>query len=85
MTPSIEIVGFVAGTLVAVSLFPQFLKSWRTKSTRDIALSWSCINVTGQILWIYYGLQVQSASLVVMSSITLLMSLSLLVLKIRYG
>lgn len=34
----IDILGYVAGTLVVVSLLPQTIKSWKTKSTRDISL-----------------------------------------------
>ena len=81
----IEIVGFVAGGLVSVSFLPQVIKSWKTKSTKDVALSLSIINLGGQVLWITYGLGIESISLVIMSSITLIMSSSLLILKLRYG
>ncbi|MBI5155875.1 hypothetical protein HZA45_01220 [Candidatus Peregrinibacteria bacterium] len=82
---NIEIIGFIAGALVALSLLPQVIKSWKTKSTRDIALSWTLINFSGQVLWIYYGFQIGSSSLVIMSSITLLMALTILILKLRNG
>ena len=83
--PNAEIIGFIAGTLVAISMLPQVIKSWRTKSTRDIALSWNLINLGGQILWIYYGFLIGSLSLVIMSSITLVMNISLIVLKLKHG
>lgn len=47
-----EIIGFIAGGLVAISFLPQVLKSWKTKSTKDIATSLTIINIIGQILWI---------------------------------
>jgi MtN3 and saliva related transmembrane protein len=80
-----EPLGFLAGALVAISLLPQVIKSWKTKSTKDIAVSWTLMNLAGQILWILYGFGVGSASLVIMSGITLLMTISLLVLKLRHG
>lgn len=80
-----ETVGFIAGTLVAISVLPQVLKSWKTKSTKDIALSWSVINLAGQILWIVYGFLIASYSLVIMSGITLLMNVSMIFLKLKYG
>ena len=83
--PNAEIIGFIAGTLLASSMLPQVIKSWRTKSTRDIALSWNLINLGGQILWIYYGFLIGSLSLVIMSSITLVMNISLIVLKLKHG
>ena len=80
-----ELIGFIAGSLVAISLLPQVLKSWKTKSTKDLALSWTLINLCGQVLWILYGIQIGSSSLVIMSSITLVMTISLVVLKLRCG
>lgn len=85
MNWDIEIIGYIAGSLVAISLLPQVLKSWKTKSTKDIAISWTLINPSGQILWIGYGFGIQSPSLVIMSGITLLMTISLLVLKLQHG
>ena len=82
---SIEYLGFMAGILVAVSLLPQVIKSWKTKSTKDLALSWTLINLAGQILWITYGFGIGSLALVVMSSITLLITVFLIVLKLKFG
>jgi len=82
---NIEIVGFIAGTLVAASLIPQTIKSWKTKSTNDISISWMLINLSGQTLWIIYGFLIDSLSLIVMSGITLILAVSLLILKIKHG
>ncbi len=82
---NIEIIGFFAGILVAVSLLPQVIKSWKTRSTKDVALSWSVINLTGQILWIVYGIYFGSLSLVVMSSIALVMNIFMVTLKLKFG
>ncbi|MFA4960560.1 MAG: SemiSWEET family transporter [Candidatus Pacearchaeota archaeon] len=80
----IEYVGFFAGLLVAISSLPQLVKSWETKSTKDIAIGWLLINIFGQILWICYGFLKNSVSLIVMSFITLLMVGSVLILKLKY-
>lgn len=81
----IEVIGFIAGSLVAVSLMPLLIKSYKTKSTKDIAISWNLINLAGQILWIYYGFKINSYSLVIMSGVTLVMTLILIKLKIKFG
>jgi MtN3 and saliva related transmembrane protein len=52
---SIDILGYVAGILVVISLLPQVIKSWKTKSTRDISLWRYLIYVTGLILWVTYA------------------------------
>lgn len=80
-----EIIGFLAGICVAISLLPQVIKSIKTKSTYDISLQWSLISVAGQVLWITYGILISSPSLVIMSSVTLFMALFVLALKLKYG
>ncbi len=80
-----ELIGFTAGGLVTISYLPQVIKSWKTKSTRDVSLLLGVVNSIGQILWIVYGVVVNSASLVTMSSLTLSLTLSLLFLKIKHG
>lgn len=82
---NVEIIGFVAGILVAISILPQVVKSWKTRSTKDVALAWSIINLTGQILWIVYGVYIGSASLVIMSSIALVMNIFMVTLKLKFG
>ncbi len=81
----IEFIGFFAGFLVAISSFPQLIKSWKTKSTKDVAILWLLINIFGQILWISYGFFKESISLIIMSFITFLMVSSVLILKLKYG
>ncbi|MBT7102017.1 hypothetical protein HN935_00725 [archaeon] len=85
MIELIELVGFSAGILVAISSLPQLIKSWKTKSTTDVSLLWLIINLLGQITWMTYGSLKGSLSLVVMSFITLLMVGSVMGLKIKYG
>ena len=82
---NIEIIGFMAGILVALSVLPQVIKSWKTRSTKDVALSWSVVNLSGQILWIVYGVYIGGISLVVMSSVALVMNIFMIVLKLRFG
>lgn len=81
---SIELLGFIAGGLVAISILPQLIKSWKTKSTNDLSISWMSINILGQVLWIVYGVYINSISLVIMSSLTLVFALSLVFLKLKY-
>ena len=81
----VELIGFVAGILLAISLVPQVIKSWQTRSTKDMALSWSLINISGEILWIIYGVYLDSSALVVMSSIALLMNIFMVSLKLKFG
>lgn len=82
---TVELVGFIAGILVASSLLPQVIKSWKTKSTKDISIAWSVINLLGQVLWLIYGVLISSVSLVAMTALTFFMVLVIVILKLRFG
>ncbi len=81
---NIETLGFVAGSLVAISLLPQLIKAITTHSTNDISVQWMVINLFGQLLWIIYGVLIESVSLYVMSGITFFMAIILFILKMRF-
>lgn len=81
----IDILGYVAGILVVISLLPQTIKSWRTKSTKDISLWRYIIYVTGLILWIAYAVIIGNGPVAIMNSVGLALALSILVMKIKFG
>jgi MtN3 and saliva related transmembrane protein len=81
----IELIGYLGGGIVAVSLLPQVIKSWQTKSTKDISVIWNSIYLSGLLVWIIYGFGISSMPLVVMCSVEAALATSLLFLKFRYG
>lgn len=81
----IDILGYIAGILVVISLLPQAIKSWKTKSTKDISLLRYIIYVTGLILWITYAVIINNGPVAVMNSVGLVLALSILYLKLKYG
>ncbi|UCC91584.1 MAG: SemiSWEET transporter [Candidatus Aenigmatarchaeota archaeon] len=81
----IDILGYMAGILVVISLLPQTIKSWRTKSTKDLSLWRYLIYITGLILWIAYAIIIQNGPVAAMNTVGLILSLSILYLKLRYG
>ena len=81
----IDILGYVAGILVVISLLPQVIKSWKTKLTRDISLSRYVIYVIGLILWIIYAVIIQNGPVAAMNGIGLVLAVSILYLKIKHG
>lgn len=81
---NIEILGFIAGGLTSVALLPQVVKAIKTRSTRDISLQWMEINMLGQVIWIIYGVLINSVSLYIMSIVAFVMALALFVVKICF-
>ncbi|MBU0979938.1 MAG: SemiSWEET transporter [Nanoarchaeota archaeon] len=81
----IDIMGYTAGILVVISLLPQTIKSWKTKSTKDISLRRYIIYCAGLVLWIGYAIIIENGPVALMNSVGLVLALSILYLKLRYG
>jgi len=81
----IDVLGYTAGILVVISLLPQVIKSWKTKSTKDISLWRYIIYIVGLILWITYAVIIGNGPVAAMNSVGLILALSVLYLKLRYG
>jgi MtN3 and saliva related transmembrane protein len=77
-------IGLVAGLLTTAAFIPQVSKIYRTKSGRDISARMFFIFSAGIVLWLIYGVLLQSVPLIVSNAVTLLLSLTIIALKIRY-
>jgi MtN3 and saliva related transmembrane protein len=82
---SADIVGYLAGFLILISIVSQIVKSWRTKSTKDISLLRYLIYILGVILWLVYGAILKNGLMILVNSINLLLASSVLYLKLKYG
>jgi MtN3 and saliva related transmembrane protein len=79
-----EILGMTAGTISSITFLPQVIKTWQTKSAKDISL-WMFLLVTGSvILWLVYGLLKNSIPIIYTNSMVLIMSLIMLYFKFRF-
>lgn len=67
-----------------VSFIPQVVKSYRTKSVRDLSLWMIIITLIGTAFWIIYGFLIEGMPVIVMNGIFSVIVLYLLYLKIRY-
>jgi len=80
----IDILGWIAGTLTTIAFFPQLLKTWTTKSAKDVSLVMMITFCVGIFLWFVYGLAIDAMPVVVTNSVTLILALLILILKIKY-
>ena len=81
----IDLLGLLAGALTTIAFVPQLLKLYATKSGKDVSARMFLIFSTGVILWLIYGILIRSAPTIIANSLTLLMSLIILALKLYYG
>ena len=79
------VLGLAAGTLTTAAFVPQLAKAWRSKSTGD--LSWGMLITfsTGVLLWLVYGVWIDSLPVILANAVTLLLQAGIVSLKIKHG
>jgi MtN3 and saliva related transmembrane protein len=85
MTSYAELVGLVAGFLVAFGLVPQILRVWRLKDAQEISLPFNLLTFSGAILWLNYGIILGLLSVIVWNAVNCVLLALLLVVKLKYG
>jgi len=78
------VVGLTAATCTTISFVPQALRVIVTKQTRDISLGMYMILSLGVFLWLIYGIARADIPVIAANFITLILSLMILSLKIKY-
>ncbi len=73
--------GLIAGTLTTGCWVPQLVRSWRTRSTRDLSWTYLLVLGLGIVLWLIYGVLRVDAPLVLTNAVTLSFLISLLIIK----
>ena len=77
--------GSSAAVLTTIAFIPQAWKVWRTRHTADISLGMYILFTLGVVLWLAYGIQIESWPIVIANSVTLLLAGSVLTMKIKFG
>ncbi|HWA96277.1 MAG TPA: SemiSWEET transporter [Terracidiphilus sp.] len=77
-------IGSVAACCTTVSFLPQLVRVWQRKSAHDISLTMFLLFNFGVICWLIYGIGIGSGPVIAANASTLALSLSILILKIRY-
>ncbi len=81
----LTVLGLVAACCTTFAFLPQVIKTWRTRSTKDISLGMFLVLVTGIVLWLVYGLLRPDMPLVAANAVTLLFASVILYFKLRHG
>ncbi|HJS01022.1 MAG TPA: SemiSWEET transporter [Flavobacterium sp.] len=80
----IDILGFVAGICVTISVIPQILKIWKTKKVKDISLLTFSVLTFGVALWVVYGILKNDLPIIVTNSISLFLNLVMVYFIVYY-
>jgi MtN3 and saliva related transmembrane protein len=78
-----EIIGYIAGIIVTISMIPQIYKSWITKSAKDLSLTRYILYFIGMLLWTYYAFAIWNGPMILadVSSDILILFVLYLILK----
>jgi MtN3 and saliva related transmembrane protein len=79
-----KILGLVAGFLTTIAFVPQVVKTWRTKSARDLSLVMFSLFCAGVFLWMIYGFMINEFPVILWNIITLMLALIILFFKLRF-
>ena len=78
-------IGSAAFTITTTSFIPQAWRIFRTRHTTDISLSMYTLFTLGVMLWLSYGILLESWPITIANSITLLLAGTVLAMKIKFG
>ena len=85
MIPPIDWLGYAAAALTTLSFVPQVWHTVRTRDVSGISLGMYCAFTAGIVLWLVYGALAGLWPLIVANSVTLVLALSILTMKILHG
>lgn len=79
-----EVLGYAAAVCTTGSFVPQVIKILKARDVSGISSSMYTIFCVGVLLWVMYGFAIRSLPVIAANAITLLLSSTVLFLKIRY-
>lgn len=82
---AIDVVGYLAAALTTAAWVPQVLRTWRSRSADDLSLGMLATFTGGVLLWLLFGMALGSWPIIAANAVTLVLSLVLVGLRIRFG
>jgi MtN3 and saliva related transmembrane protein len=79
-----DLIGYMAAVLTTFSLLPQIIRIWKLKEARDISLFMPLMTSAGSVLWLFYGILINEAPIIAANTLSLIFSLTILFITIKY-
>jgi MtN3 and saliva related transmembrane protein len=81
----IEAIGLMAAVLTTAAFLPQVYKTWKTKDVSSLSLPMLSIFFIGVVLWLIYGLLIESLAIILANAITIISAFLLVYFKLKYS
>ncbi len=79
-----EVLGMIAAVITTASFLPQVYKTWKTKDVASLSLTMYVGIFIGLILWLIYGIYLNSLPMILANGITAVSALVLVIMKLKY-
>lgn len=79
-----KLLGLLAGFLTTVAFVPQVVKTWKSKSARDLSVVMFSLFCAGVFLWMIYGIMINELPVILWNVVTLILALIILFFKLRF-
>ena len=80
----IDSLGMVAGTISAIVFLPQVIKTYRSKSAKDISVLMFSFATISVILWLIYGILINNWPVIYTNACVLVLSVIMVYFKWKY-
>lgn len=80
-----DLIGYAAAILTTLAFLPQLVKTWRSRSARDVSLGTFLMFTLGVALWLAYGLLLGAWPIIAANTLTLVFAGAILAMKLRFG
>lgn len=80
-----QAIGLFAGICTSTSLLPQLIKTFREKQAEEISKLMLFVLMTGVATWVVYGILREDLPIVLTNSFSLLLNITLVVLRFKYS
>ncbi|MEK6783589.1 MAG: SemiSWEET transporter [Bacteroidota bacterium] len=81
---TIQLLGLSAGTFTTIAFLPQVIKTWRSRSAKDLSLGMFSFFCLGVAMWLAYGILVRDIPVIAANVMTLMLASTLLFFKLRF-
>ena len=80
-----QIIGLIAGGIIAVSYIPQIWKLFKLKSAKEISVPFTLLQLVGGIMWLVYGLILSLPAVYITNIANVTLVCLMLYAKTKYG
>ncbi|HSV49024.1 MAG TPA: SemiSWEET transporter [Candidatus Acidoferrales bacterium] len=81
----VTLIGLFAAFLTTISLLPQVVKVWKTKSAKDVSTGMFAIQCGSVSVWALYGVLMHDVPIVAANSLVFVQAATILMFKRRFN